>query len=60
MVVMTKTKSPFMEIINQECKKDGKGRFKTMDVLRVAQRLHTEQQEIITALKQHLNSITRK
>ena len=57
---MTKTKSPFMEIINQECKKDGKGRFKTMDVLRVAQRLHTEQQEIITALKQHLNSITRK
>lgn len=44
---MKKPKSQFMEIINRECKKDGKGRFKTMDVLRVAQRLYNEQQEII-------------
>ena len=48
-----------MEIINRECKRDGKGRFKTVDVIRVAKRTYNEQQEIITALKQHMSSITR-
>ena len=49
----------FMEIVNRECKRDGKGRFKTADVIRVAKRTYNEQQAIITALKQHLNSVTR-
>ncbi len=49
----------FMEIINRECKRDGKGRFKTVDVIRVAKRTYNEQQAIITALKQHMSSITR-
>jgi hypothetical protein len=55
-----KHKSPFMEIVRRECKPDGKGRYKTADVIRVAQRTYNEQQQVITALKQHLNSITRK
>ena len=54
----TKHKSPFAEILDRECKRDGKGRFKTVDVIRVAQRTYDEQQEIIKALKQHINSIT--
>ncbi len=49
----------FMEIINRECKRDGKGRFKTVVVIRVAKRTYNEQQAIITALKQHMSSITR-
>jgi len=48
-----------MEAINRECPKDGKGRFKTLDVLRVSQRLYSEQQQVISALKTHLNSITK-
>jgi hypothetical protein len=47
---MKKEKSPYMEIINRECKKDGKGRFKTLDVLHTSQRLYNEQQEIINMI----------
>ena len=47
---MKKEKSPYMEIINRECKKDGKGRFKTLDVLRVSRRLYDEQQELINLI----------
>jgi len=57
---MKKRKSPYMIVINNECKKDGKGRFKTADVLRVSQRLYNEQQEVIKALRQHINSITKR
>lgn len=53
-------KSPFVEILEKECKRDGKGRFKTIDVIRVAERMYDQQQEVIKALKQHLNSITRE
>ena len=56
----TKNKSPFMEILDRECKRDGKGRFKTVDVIRVAQRTYDEQQEIIKALRQHMNSMARR
>jgi hypothetical protein len=49
----------FREILNRECKKDLKGRFKTTDVIRVAERTYNEQQAIIGALQNHLNSITR-
>jgi hypothetical protein len=58
-VKLKKNKSPYMEAINRECPKDGKGRFKTMDVLRVSQRLYSEQQQVISALQSHLNSITK-
>ena len=47
---MKKEKSPYMEIINRECKKDGKGRFKTLDVLRVSRRLYDEQKELINLI----------
>ena len=56
----TKNKSPFMEILDRECKRDGKGRFKTVDVIRVAQRTYNEQQEIIKALRQHMNSMAKQ
>jgi hypothetical protein len=52
-------KSSFREILNLECKKDGKGRFKTTDVIRVAERTYNEQQATISTLKNHLNNITR-
>lgn len=54
-----KRKSTYMEVINRECPKDGKGRFKTMDVIRVSQKIYNEQQKTIKALESHLNSITR-
>jgi len=54
------TKSEFRQILDRECKKDGKGRFKTIDVIKVAERTYREQQQIIVALKQHLNSITSR
>ena len=49
-----------MEILDRECKRDGKGRFKTVDVIRVAQRTYNEQQEIIKALRQHMNSMAKQ
>jgi hypothetical protein len=48
-----------MEVINRECPKDGKGRFKAMDVIRVSQKIYNEQQKTIKALESHLDSITR-
>jgi len=54
------SKTPFIVLLDRECKRDGKGRFKTIDVIRVAERTYNEQQEIIKALKQHINSITRR
>ena len=59
MKLFARHKSPFLGILDRECKRDGKGRFKTVDVIRVALREYDEQQEIIKALKQHINSITR-
>ena len=56
----TKNKSPFMEILDRECKRVIKGRFKTVDVIRVAQRTYNEQQEIIKALRQHMNSMAKQ
>ena len=50
----------FRKILERECKKDGKGRYKTADVIKVAERTYKEQQNLITALRQHLNSITRR
>ena len=52
-------KSSFREILNKECKKDGKGRFKTIDVIQVAEKTYNEQQAIIGALRNHLNSVTK-
>ena len=49
----------FREILNRECKKDSKDRFRTSDVISVAERTYNEQQAIISALKNHLNSITK-
>ena len=55
-----KRKSEFIEILDRECKRDSKGRFKTVDVIRVAERTYNQQQNIIKAYKQHLESITKR
>ena len=55
-----KYKQEFMDIVNNECKKDGKGRFKTVDVLRVAQRTYGEQKEIIAAFRSELAKYQRQ
>jgi hypothetical protein len=55
-----KHKQEFMDIVNRECKKDGKGRFKTIDVLRVAQRTYSEQKEIIAAYRAELAKYQRQ
>ena len=49
-----------MDIVNKECKKDGKGRYKTIDVLRVAQRTYGEQKEIIAAYRSELAKYQRQ
>jgi len=58
--VKKNTKSEFRQILDEKCEKNGKGRFKTSDVIKIAERIYWEQQLTIKALRQHLNSITRR
>ena len=46
-----------------QCKKDGKGRYNTLDVINVGKQIDKERVEalkIIEAYKAHLDSITRR
>ena len=52
--------SEFRNIIARECKRDGRGKFKTKDVLIVAERTYKEQQFVISLLKQRLSEMTMK
>jgi len=39
--IMTKFKSEFRKLLEETCKRDGKGRFKTVDVIKQAEkRIH--------------------
>lgn len=44
---MTKFKSEFRKLLEETCKRDGKGRFKTVDVIKQAEkRIHYLEKEI--------------
>ena len=53
-MIKKREKSELRKILDKECKRDGKGRFKTMDVIKIAERLYKEQQFVISSLKKQL------
>ena len=53
-MIKRREKSELRKILDKECKRDGKGRFKTLDVIKVAERLYKEQQFVISSLKKQL------